>query len=42
VEQAKAATGWALAVSPDLSTTDPPTAEELTVLRRLEATKGAS
>lgn len=42
VEQAQAATGWPLAVSPDLSTTDPPTAEELTVLRRLEATKGAS
>lgn len=42
VEQAQSATGWPLAVSPDLSTTDPPTAEELTVLRRLEATKGAS
>ena len=42
VEQAKAATGWPLAVSPDLSTTDPPTTEELSVLRRLEATKGAS
>jgi len=42
VEQAKAATGWPLAVSPDLSTTDPPTTDELSVLRRLEATKGAS
>jgi glutaconate CoA-transferase subunit B len=42
VEQAQAATGWPLAVSPNLSTTDPPTSEELTVLRRLEATKGAS
>jgi glutaconate CoA-transferase subunit B len=41
-EQAQAATGWPLAVSPDLSTTEPPTAEELAVLRRLEATKGAS
>jgi glutaconate CoA-transferase subunit B len=42
VEQAQAATGWPLAVSANLSTTDPPTSEELTVLRRLEATKGAS
>ncbi len=41
VEQARAATGWPLAVSSDLSTTDPPTTDELTVLRRLEATKGA-
>lgn len=41
VEQAQAATGWQLAASPDLSTTDPPTPEELSVLRRLEATKGA-
>ena len=41
-DQARAATGWPLATSPDLSTTDPPTAEELAVLRRLEATKGAS
>ena len=42
VEEAQAATGWRLAVSPDLQTTDPPTTDELTVLRRLEATKGAS
>ncbi len=42
VEQARAATGWPLATSPDLTTTDPPSAEELAVLRRLEATKGAS
>jgi glutaconate CoA-transferase, subunit B len=41
-EQAQAATGWQLAVSPALSATDPPTPEELSVLRRLEATKGAS
>jgi glutaconate CoA-transferase subunit B len=41
MEQAQAATGWQLAVSPDLSSTDPPSDEELTVLRRLEATKGA-
>ena len=38
---ARAATGWILAVSPDLATTDPPTDEELGVLRRLEATKDA-
>lgn len=41
VEEAKAATGWPLAVSPDVVTTDPPTDAELSVLRRLEATKGA-
>jgi glutaconate CoA-transferase subunit B len=40
-DDARAATGWPLAVSPGLATTDPPTEEELTVLRRLEATKGA-
>jgi glutaconate CoA-transferase subunit B len=40
-EDARAASGWPLAVSPELSTTAPPTEEELTVLRRLEATKGA-
>jgi glutaconate CoA-transferase subunit B len=40
VEQARAATGWDLAVCPDLRTTDPPTDEELAVLRHLEATKG--
>jgi glutaconate CoA-transferase subunit B len=38
---ARTATGWPLAVSPGLATTDPPTDEELSVLRRLEATKGA-
>jgi len=41
-EQAQAATGWPLAVSPELSTTDPPSPEELSVLRRLEASKGAT
>jgi glutaconate CoA-transferase subunit B len=41
VEQARAATGWPLAVSPDLATTEPPTDHELQVLRHLEATKGA-
>jgi glutaconate CoA-transferase subunit B len=40
-EDARAATGWPLGVSTDLATTDPPTDEELDVLRRLEATKGA-
>jgi glutaconate CoA-transferase subunit B len=40
-DDARAATGWSLAVSPDLATTDPPTDEELRVLRHLEATKGA-
>jgi glutaconate CoA-transferase subunit B len=40
-DDARAATGWPLAVSPDLATTDPPTDEELRVLRHLEATKGA-
>ncbi len=39
-EQARAATGWPLAVSPALSTTDPPSEAELSVLRRLEATIG--
>ena len=41
-EQAQAATGWPLAVSADLATTEPPTREELTVLRRLEATLEAT
>jgi glutaconate CoA-transferase subunit B len=41
VDQARAATGWPLAVSPDLATTEPPTDDELRVLRHLEATKGA-
>jgi glutaconate CoA-transferase subunit B len=38
VEQARAATGWDLKVSPDLAEVDPPTTEELSVLRALEAT----
>jgi glutaconate CoA-transferase subunit B len=40
VEQARAATAWDLAVCPELRITDPPTDEELAVLRHLEATKG--
>ena len=39
VEQAVAATGWALAVSPDLRQSDPPTEAEVAVLRELEATR---
>ncbi|HEY8672211.1 MAG TPA: CoA-transferase [Candidatus Dormibacteraeota bacterium] len=39
-EQAQAATGWSLAVSDDLTTTEPPSEQELTVLRRLNATLG--
>lgn len=40
VDQAKQATGWRLRIAPDLNYTDPPTPEELEVLRHLEATKG--
>jgi glutaconate CoA-transferase subunit B len=41
LEQAHKATGWTLAVAPDLSTTEPPTKTELELLRHLESTKGA-
>jgi glutaconate CoA-transferase subunit B len=37
-EQAREATGWNLAVADDLEQLDPPTAEELAVLRELQAT----
>jgi glutaconate CoA-transferase subunit B len=37
---ARRATGWDLTVAPDLDETPPPTAEELTVLRHLDATRG--
>lgn len=40
-EQAREATGWDLAVAPDVRRTDPPTPAELETLRKLEATKGA-
>ena len=40
LERVREATGWELSVSPDLSTTPPPTADELTLLRRLQATQG--
>jgi glutaconate CoA-transferase, subunit B len=39
VEQAREATGWPLAVAPDLGRTQPPSEAELDVLRRLEQTK---
>jgi glutaconate CoA-transferase subunit B len=37
LEQAREATGWDLQVADDLTTTDPPTAEELDALRELHA-----
>lgn len=40
VEDVRAATGWDLAVSPDVRTTPPPTDEELAALRALEGRKG--
>jgi glutaconate CoA-transferase subunit B len=40
-DQVIAATGWPLAVAPELTVTEPPTDRELAVLRQLEATKGA-
>jgi glutaconate CoA-transferase subunit B len=42
LERVRAATGWPLAVAPDLRTTEAPTAEELAVLRHLEATRGGT
>lgn len=39
VEQARDSTGWDLRVADDLTTTEPPTPEELSVLRHLESTK---
>ncbi len=42
VEQARAATGWDLAVAPDLTTSDPPTERELVVLRALKSTQGGA
>lgn len=40
-EQAREATGWRLAVAPEVAETAPPTTQELETLRKLEATKGA-
>ncbi|MGZ4389430.1 MAG: CoA-transferase subunit beta [Gaiellaceae bacterium] len=42
VEQARAATGWALRVAGDLNETEPPTEAELTALRALHERKGAA
>jgi glutaconate CoA-transferase subunit B len=42
VDAVRAATGWKLAVAPTLGRTDPPTAEELEILRGLSgSTSGA-
>ncbi len=41
-DDARAATGWDLSVSPSLERTPAPTGEELAVLRGLEATKGVA
>lgn len=42
IDQVRAGTGWDLTVADDLGTTDPPTAEELEILRDLKArTKAA-
>jgi glutaconate CoA-transferase, subunit B len=40
IAAAKAATGWNLAIADGVTTTAPPTDEELAILRMLEATKG--
>jgi glutaconate CoA-transferase subunit B len=40
LDRVRASTGWDLAVAADLTATPPPTAEELAILRELEATKG--
>jgi glutaconate CoA-transferase subunit B len=40
IDQARAATGWDLAIASDVTETEPPTAAELGVLRRLTATLG--
>jgi glutaconate CoA-transferase subunit B len=42
VEQARAATGWPLAVRDELAVSAAPTDAELAVLRELEANKGGS
>ena len=39
IDQARAATPWDLAVAPGLEMTEPPTTEELTKLRALQATQ---
>ena len=42
VEEARQATGWELRVAEDLDTTEPPTAEELYILRDLRARTAAA
>ncbi|HEX6444168.1 MAG TPA: CoA-transferase subunit beta [Streptosporangiales bacterium] len=42
VEQVRDATGWPLRVAADVGVTEPPTATELEVLRRLQATMGGA
>jgi glutaconate CoA-transferase subunit B len=42
VDDAQAATGWPLRVDDDLAATDPPTPDELAVLRELEASRDAA
>ena len=42
VEKAQEATGWRLLVSPNLAMSEPPTADELAALHRLEPTQGSS
>ncbi len=42
VETVRTATGWDLAVAPELRVSEPPTAQELDVLRALEATRRAA
>jgi glutaconate CoA-transferase subunit B len=42
VDDAQAATGWRLRVDDDLAATDPPTPDELAVLRELEASRDAA
>jgi glutaconate CoA-transferase subunit B len=41
-DQARAATGWPLRVAGEVGTTEPPTADELTVLRQLTGSPGAA
>jgi glutaconate CoA-transferase subunit B len=37
IDDVRAATGWELAVAPDVAETQPPTHEELAALRELQA-----
>jgi glutaconate CoA-transferase subunit B len=42
LEQARAATGWELAVADDIATIEPPTERELSILRALEGTMASA